>query len=534
MFHFTRALVRTAKDTLFIRVCNVSATVSSTSAELKNFEEGETGIKFNQRGVSINPKVAAAFATLELDKKKAIIETPFTDRRIQEAKDVNELLSISNGVGITRRHALKVVSVLADWTSNGKVSLSDFETDNRFIKLCKLLTKNVRTTNTSSKSEDLSVVMHVTEDDEAAKLISTITLPQMVKVIQKMAEKKHRSPVLLRSLAFNITKSTDDLSLKESADLLYSMAILNFPDENLLQFVSKCIVANLEQSLRKSTLVGSILTSLGFLRYKSTNGVIEALCDWMINNSDVCRPPDVFSLFLTLAVLNYQPSNFDKLFEVFIPHLSTSDAIKSAMWLDFVWSLVILNVATTEHLSSVLIKDFIEEIGDENVALKLKLLNVNAAATHLIKDYNVPNVNESTILDTAIIRSKDKQELVASVLDTLKNLIPTDNYIETNVNTKMGVLIDAKCIFDKKCNPVQLSNYDSVHHHKVAIMIFDYHDMCRGQIDLTGANSLAVRLLKANGYKVLQIPFSEYSSREKLIYRVQYVEKKLKLLMQQT
>lgn len=74
--------------------------------------------------------------------------------------------------------------MLADWTSNGKVTLPEFESDPRFIRLCRVLTKNTSIKNKalSSRSEDLSTILSVTADDEAAKLVSSITLPQMVKV----------------------------------------------------------------------------------------------------------------------------------------------------------------------------------------------------------------------------------------------------------------------------------------------------------------------------------------------------------------
>lgn len=78
---------------------------------------------------------------------------------------------------------MQVVSVLANWCTAGKVKLADFESDPRFIRLCRVLTKGVFDKSAySPQSEDLSTVLNVTADDEAAKLVGTITLPQMVKV----------------------------------------------------------------------------------------------------------------------------------------------------------------------------------------------------------------------------------------------------------------------------------------------------------------------------------------------------------------
>lgn len=78
------------------------------------------------------------------------------------------------------------MSILADWSTTGKVKLTDFESDPRFIRLCRVLTKgsvNSKSKNSfTSRSEDLSTILSVTADDEAAKLVGSITLSQMVKV----------------------------------------------------------------------------------------------------------------------------------------------------------------------------------------------------------------------------------------------------------------------------------------------------------------------------------------------------------------
>lgn len=46
-----------------------------------------------------------------------------------------------------------------------------------------LMRTNVRANNrTMARSEDLSTILSITADDEAAKLVASITVPQMVKV----------------------------------------------------------------------------------------------------------------------------------------------------------------------------------------------------------------------------------------------------------------------------------------------------------------------------------------------------------------
>lgn len=91
-----------------------------------------------------------------------------------------------------------------------------------------------------------------------------------------LAQKKRRSTPLLRSLSFNISRNAQKLDLKQCADLLYSMTILNFPESLLLERISSDAVDGLELNHDRSAVVGSILTSLGLLRYKDagTNNLI--------------------------------------------------------------------------------------------------------------------------------------------------------------------------------------------------------------------------------------------------------------------
>lgn len=62
----------------------------------------------------------------------------------------------------------------------------------------------------------------------------------------------------------------------------------------------------------------------------------------------------------------------------------------------------------------------------------------------------------------------------------------------------------------------------------MGILAQDYYDFCRGRVEPTGVSALAVRLLEAQGYSVLTIPYTEFRPRDKLVRRVQYVESKLK------
>lgn len=112
-------------------------------------------------------------------------------------------------------------------------------------------------------------------------------------MISSLAEKKRRSIILLRALSFNITRSTSSLDLKQCGDILYSIAVLNFPDENLLQRVCIDACKEINNNLQKSSVLGSILTSLGLLKYKDNSKYLQIqkniiLCIYYMNLNCRC------------------------------------------------------------------------------------------------------------------------------------------------------------------------------------------------------------------------------------------------------
>lgn len=57
------------------------------------------------------------------------------------------------------------------------------------------------------------------------------------------------------------------MDIKQSADVLYALATLNFPDEVLLEKVS-ADVRSIMSTTDRPPVIGSIVTSIGILRYR--------------------------------------------------------------------------------------------------------------------------------------------------------------------------------------------------------------------------------------------------------------------------
>lgn len=254
---------------------------------------------------------------------------------------------------------MTILTKLSVWTASNQANVKDFENDYRFLKICRILSKEpvkndakklVR--NYEQKSAELEMVLSIAGDDEALKIIETLSLPQNVKVFSSFARKKTRSLEVLKALAANISGHTDKLNLKECSDLLFAMTSLNFTDEMLLCRIGIDINAVLEKNVDKTAVVGSIVTSLGFLRYKEPS-LLDNLTKWVIDKQELCRAKDLASLVMTLALVNYVPKNVNDLTAKVISKISRDD-LSASEWLDFVWALSLLELQQSIHLDSVL------------------------------------------------------------------------------------------------------------------------------------------------------------------------------------
>uniref|UniRef100_A0A1B6CQU6 RAP domain-containing protein n=1 Tax=Clastoptera arizonana TaxID=38151 RepID=A0A1B6CQU6_9HEMI len=524
---------------------NPSSTVNeNTKIELeeRNIVKSENKINSLKSNEEQKSKlVSTVFASLNEEEIKTSQDK--SKYEFSKIDDLNRLLSKIT-YKISRSEALKIVSVLADWTNSGHISTSDFEKDRRYLKLCKILGQQskgaeISVNESTHVPDDLATVLGVAGDDEAAKIIGNITINQMVKVITSLSARKRRSLPILRSLAFNIGKSSEKLNIKQGADILYAAAQLNFYDEVLFEKVcldlTECIMMN-----SKRAVIGSISMSLGFLKYKDKE-LLDLLCEWTMKNINICHTQDFVSLLITLATLNYTPLNQDIFFEKLKGTIIQDGVSNTNIWLDVVWSLVILSQANHEHVASVLSPKFLEKLsttnqGDLTMGCRLKLLNINGAAKLKIKDYKGPFLDSSDEKwNVSIQRTKDKQTLVTSVIDTLSNLVPSSYYLVTNIDSKMGFYIDGECIVDANLTPLPIIDKktgkrierESSRCIKIAILVLDYHDMTRGHTDSCGIANLAQELTRLLGYKVLTVDYTQFNPRDKLVSRVKYLKELL-------
>ncbi|KAL7305667.1 hypothetical protein TKK_0001925 [Trichogramma kaykai] len=514
--------------------------------------EKVTRIPFNQRDGRRKRIEERLFDTNSLRNmmKNASVEEnrPANEQiigQINQAQNIDDILSLTENPGFNQKTATTAVLVLSEWVSTGKIRMTQLHQDSRYKKLCSMVGINQRILPTLPKKDEniannFSSLYGLLQTEKFKQQIRNLKIVEMIKVLSTLASKGKRNTPVLQTLAFSIATSQEPLNIKQLGDILYSMAVLNFYDEMLIKKV--CI--NLLQEVPTSTntaVVGSIFTSLGMLRYRDEK-LLGVLTSWVIKNSESVRPQDVCRLLLTLAHVGYKPEKFDELVQKVVAPLTESDMCQSSEWLDVVWALTVLDATKVEHYESVLNKGFLNRIFGDEAELKsakiLKILNINAAARLITSGYKGPTIpTDSDILTTQVNRTKEKTELANAIVAALKILLPSDSaYLNTNINTKMGFLLDADFCVDSKCTPIALNTTSAKNKsfYRIALLTCAYQEFCRGTNSIVGLVQLYKKLLEAEGYTVMLIPYNEVNFKDKLVTRVKYINDNLKSLLNET
>ncbi|KAK2575695.1 hypothetical protein KPH14_012085 [Odynerus spinipes] len=429
------------------------------------------------------------------------------NNQIRNAKSTTDLIGIMKMPGITIEHVRQILSLISSKSTNVE----------------KTNVSLVKATDSLTNLKQKKIVF------DNLKILPLAT-PSLIQILKKLSYNSERNVPLLRTLAYNIAMYSERLNIKMCGDILYSLAVLNYYDENLINKV----MLDLFQEIPKNSgapVFGSIVTSIGLLRYKRCE-VLDVICKWAVDNYEQLRVQDFIATLQCFATFGYNPPDMD-LLKQHMNSLKKEDT-NDDLWLDFVWSLILLDKALPSHIASVLDMAFVKTILNAPDAKRmsriLKLLNINGAAEVLLKDYNGPMLNTTAdIFTIPLERRKQKQEFIDLLTETLKEIVPLR--FQINVYTKMGFYIDAECYLNSNKEFVRIDDVtDNSTNTRVAIMVHDYHDYSRGKEELLGVIQFYNKILTAKGYKVLNISYHNFSVNDKLVKRVHYLNEQIKSL----
>jgi len=386
-------------------------------------------------------------------------------------------------------------------------------------------------------------------EDRLSEVADELNGEDLTAVLYELARKKRRNLPLLKALTYYLGKNRADLDVKQASDALFALNKLYFKDQEVLEKLCATIEFQVD-GVEKHAVVRSILTSLGQLHFLHT-GVMERIAEWYNKRREKLDSKDMVAMLMTCANLNYLPQDEQRLIEHISQTLNETSITDHQVWLDVVWSLVVLGRANHQQLNSVLNSDFSTSLllysnNNRNIGSQLKLLNINAAATKIFQDYDGSkfNINEDALLKNLKVAPKiGKVKLQQSVLEAFSNLVPPPRFLRLSVNTCMGFVADAECVLDAKDKPLLVDSFSNSFQNsepqkplpegatRLALMVASFQD-CNFGGDLGGVASLNVKLAEAAGYKVLVVKFSDMDPSMKLPMRVQKLDKMLKNVLE--
>lgn len=240
---------------------------------------------------------------------------------LASATTVEELLRVSELAHGNEQLTL-ITSTLKQWVQEDKVTRKDFESDPRFYQLRSKLKrsgdkwgrKDSARASQDAAARKVQFQKMISGNIDYNEDISKLNVKEAVDAWTGLTAKGSREKPLLRALASHISNNYKELNIKQNADVLYGMAKLNFPDDALLKKICQEIVKSVNQ-VSNSPIIGSIITSLGMLRYRN-DALMDELSHWAVKNKDTIRTQDVCSFLMTLATIGYKPINSDAFFNV--------------------------------------------------------------------------------------------------------------------------------------------------------------------------------------------------------------------------
>jgi len=372
-------------------------------------------------------------------------------------------------------------------------------------------------------------------EDRLAELAEDFPPSDLAAILKALAMSKRRNVPLMKALSFYLTKHRGLLDIKQLADALFSLNRLSFRDPVTLETICSELETKLaDTGAEGAAVIRSVLTSLGQTRFLSSS-LMDAICLWYQSREKV-EARDMVTLLVTLSNLNYKPPAHMEMLKQFASSLEPGPfrSLKryELVWLDVVWAMVSLDLVNHFHLDSVLNSSFHNLLlysGDnKNMAASLKLLNINAAAKLLHPDYQGPvlNVEEDPLLrDMKISPGLPKVQLRQKVLEAFASIAPPPRFLNLDVNSLLGCQIDGELVCDSKGSPLPVIELNKTPEgaSKVALLVASFQD-CIINGSESGATALNVRLLRANGYKVILVRHDMLQPDMTVVARVKFLE----------
>jgi hypothetical protein len=378
-------------------------------------------------------------------------------------------------------------------------------------------------------------------DMRGLELCEAMTAKELYRMTYILARRKRRSTPLLRALVHHLGRRSLEFSPVHLSNLAFAMATLNIYEPTLMAKIVTAAMAIAEGNASTPESVvaslSSLVQSFGILRWNDTR-LLDTAVACFLRHREAVSAADWHRLMMTAAWIDYMPPQLgtDAIFSEICMSMSSLAESDPCAWLDVVWCCAVLQRMTANLAISVLSPNFIstleKTINSSTMMAYGKLLNINAAVQIMIPGYSGPLLPPSFVDRTMVrIPARHHGKMFDSVIEALSQIAPAAQYIHSDICTVSGHMIHILMLMNDRAElqpfPMQGTSLPAGV-HRVAIQLLSFADMTVGSVHPTGPVSLMTRTLLSAGYKVIQVPYTEFDITSTVVKRVQYLTRKLK------
>lgn len=362
----------------------------------------------------------------------------------------------------------------------------------------------------------------------------------LCKLFTVFADCRRRPTPILKQACTLISQieTPRDVDVQELAGVLKAIAVLNYPNRQLLARLVNDLTKALDLKQVTIQYQSQLLHSLCLLRWKSES-LLNKFYQHILENQDNTDLIDhnlIVNIFYTTALLHYEPEiDLKKLYESCMKARREENLTRTGpKWLSYVWTLAALDIAETHHFESVLNDIFIQDILSDDTKASyhgslMKLLNLNALAKYKHK-LNCADPSAIQKINFRAQRGAALQSYVSKLNETITNLVSSPEEVRLEVITPFGFIIDCEMLLsdsDQTAKPLNnlptlaevLENRDSRiapdGHTRFALIYAPYFDTIQSDDkEVTGYKHMIGKILRALGYQVAFLP-EPVISREK-------------------
>jgi hypothetical protein len=396
-------------------------------------------------------------------------------------------------------------------------------------------------TNMLSLTEEkmLNLLTEIEKDDDDDDLVAQY-LPRTVQydynslcnIFIELASVRRRPTPLLKAASnalYKLPVHKDEIlpDITTLIDTLSSLVSLNYTNRLLVSKLITDLTNRINLENLDSTTQCNLLRTVGSLKWRPEN-LIKIFYDYVKNHRENLKKVDhniVLTLLYITAHLNHKVDGDVMDFYDQCMRGPREDLIdrNSRKWLNYVWSLAVLGVASQEHFASILRDDFVKAIENPlglqkiNLADVMKLLNLRTLAS--LKGFS--SASQSAMLDEfakiEIQRGSDMQKFAAKIKDALSGIVKSSENLSFEIQTPFGFVVDCgvrldsnseiKAIDDKimKADFAALPGKSTDHHDsdtKIALIyvLFD-EALASHPNEPVGHKKIISRILEGVGYK---------------------------------